>query len=193
MSSLDSNIQQVNAVFNALKNKVKPSRKLMLPISEELHASVMNNFSTQGSLVPGGWPALKPSTIKQKRKKGFSEKMLEARGLLERSIQSSATDYVASAHTNLRYAAIHNFGGSIHIGGRTKTLFHRTDKSGNLLKQESNKNLLLFAKKSHKQKSAYTFGQKAYTVTIPARPFMVLTESYRNNITEIIRKHVINP
>jgi len=185
----DSNLEQINAIIDKLKDKFLPNRELMTAIAEEMYASVINEFRTQGA-GSGGWKALKPATLKQKRRKGFSESILQARGNLIRSIQSSANDSTAVVSTNLRYAAIHHFGGTISIAARTRTLFHRTDKKGNLLKQQSNKNLLIFAKKSHKQKSAYTFGQRAYNITIPARPFMILTDVYKNNIINIIRNHI---
>lgn len=185
----DNNLEQINAIIDRLKNKFIPNRELMTAIAEEMHASVMNEFRTEGA-GSGGWKALKPATLKQKRRKGLAEAILQARGNLIRSIQSSATESTAIVSTNLRYAAIHHFGGVISIAARTRTLFHRTDRKGNLLKQKSNQNLLVFAKKSHKQKSAYTYGQRAYNINIPARPFMVLTDFYKNNIINIIRNHI---
>ncbi|MGK9477908.1 phage virion morphogenesis protein [Melioribacter sp. OK-6-Me] len=183
------NLEQINALIDSIKERFLPNRKLMTAIAEEMYASVINEFRTQGA-GSGGWKALKPATLKQKRRKGFAEAILQARGNLLRSIQSSATESTAVVSTNLRYAAIHHFGGTISIAARTRTLFHRTDKKGNLLKQQTNKNLLIFAKKSHKQKSAYTFGQHAYNISIPARPFMILTEPYKNNIINIIKRHI---
>lgn len=185
----DTNIQQINAIINNLKDKFTPNKNLMALIAQEMKDSVHNNFSSSN---PMHWKALQPSTIKQKRKKGLSESILQATGMLLRSIQSSSTDNSAAVHTNLRYAAIHQFGGIISIAARTRTLFHRTDAKGNLLKQGSNPNLLVFAKSRHKRKSAYTFGQKNYNITIPARPFMVLTDTYTNNIINKIRQHVLS-
>lgn len=183
-------LQQINSIINNLKDKFTPNKTLMTAIAEEMHASVMNNFQTQGASVPGGWPALKPATLKAKRKKGFSEAILQAQGFLMRSIQSSATDNTSMVSTNKIQARILNDGGVISIAARTRTLFHRTDGKGNLLKQTDNKNLLVFANKSHKRKSAYTFGQKNYNITIPPRPFMVLTDTYKNNIINKICSHV---
>lgn len=186
----NDNISQVNAIFNALKAKVKPDKSLMTKITGELHASVDNNFLTEGKSVPGGWKPLRPSTIKQKRSRGFSEKILEMRGLLFKSIQDSTTENESIVGTNLAYAAIHQLGGTINITARTRTLFHRTDKKGNLLKQKSNNDLLVFAGKRHKQKAAYTFGQKAFSINIVARPYLVLTDQYLNNIVEIIHARI---
>jgi phage virion morphogenesis protein len=190
MSSLDNNIEQVNALFEKLREQIKPSKKLMNPIAGELLASVKENFSNQGANVPGGWPALKRSTIKQKEKRGLDLSILKGRGNLLRSVQADSTESTASAHTNLAYAGIHHFGGKIQIGARTRSLLHRTDAKGNLLKQSSNKNLLVFASKKHKRVSSYTFGQSSYSITIHARPFMVLTDRFRDRIIDIIKANI---
>jgi len=188
----DQYLDQVEVVIQDLKGRLIPDKKLMIAIAEEMHASVMDIFRNQGADVPGGWPALKPKTIKAKQRKGLSSAILQGRGMLLRSIQSSATDDTAINSTNLRYAAIHNDGGTIDIPARTRTLRHRLDAKGNLLKQETNSKLLVFAKNSHKRFSSYTFGQKAYQIKIPARPFMVLTEPHANNIIALIQKRVMS-
>ncbi len=185
-------LDDIHVVIEELKDRFTPNKRLMNSIAEEMHASVMNNFQTQGASVPGGWPALKPATLKAKRKKGFSEAILQAQGFLIRSLQSSATNDTSMVSTNKIQARILNDGGVISITARTRTLFHRTDAKGNLLKQTDNKNLLVFAKESHKRKAAYTFGQKNYNITIPPRPFMVLTDTYKNNIINKIRAHILN-
>ena len=184
----DTNIQQINSIINNLRNKFTPDKNLMALIVKEMKDSVHNNFSSSN---PMHWPSLKPATLKQKRKKGLSESILQATGELLRSIQSDSTENSAVVSTNKEYAAIHHYGGVISIAARTRTLFHRTDAKGNLLKQTDNKNLLVFAKESHKRKAAYTFGQKNYNITIPPRPFMVLTDTYTNNIINKIRQHVV--
>jgi phage virion morphogenesis protein len=184
--------QQINSVISNLKKKFIPTKQLMISIAEEMNMSARMNILNQGKDVPGGWAPLKPATIRAKEKKGFSDNMLQQTGMLLRSIQSSSTDNTAIVSTNRRYAAIHNFGGVIEMAARTRTLFHRTDAKGNLLRQSSNDKLLVFAKNSHKRKSAYTFGQNAYKIIIPKREFMVLTPQYKSNIIEIIRRHVLS-
>lgn len=171
--------QQINAVIANLKNKFIPNKQLMKTIAEEMHASVMENFRTQGANVPGGWPPLKPATLKQKRKKGLSESILQATGMLLRSIQSSATDNSAAVHTNLRYAAIHNFSGIIKQGARSEIFqrnrYKRTEKKGSF-------------KKGTTAGQGFTFKERI--INIPPRPFMVLTDHYKNNIIDKIRAHV---
>jgi phage virion morphogenesis protein len=183
---------QINSVINSLKKKFIPTKQLMLSIAEEMNMSARMNILNQGKDVPGGWAPLKPATIRAKERKGFPDNMLQQTGMLLRSLQSSSTENTAIVSINKRYAAIHNFGGVINMAARTRTLFHRTDAKGNLLRQKSDERLLVFAKKNHKRKVAYTFGQKAYKIIIPKREFMVLTPQYKTNIIRLIRQHIIS-
>ncbi|MCK9281909.1 MAG: phage virion morphogenesis protein [Melioribacteraceae bacterium] len=186
----NNNIDQINAIIANLKSRFTPNKSLMGEIVEQMYASVQNEFQTQGA-GSGGWRQLRPASLKHKQKKGLVSSILQSTDQLRKSLQSSATEDTAIVSTNVRYAAIHNYGGAISIAARTRTLFHRTDAKGNLLKQKSNSNLLVFAKTSHKRKISYTFGQKNYNITIPARPFMVLTDTYRDSIINIIRSNVL--
>ena len=191
MDDSQSAVEQINEVIDGLKNKIIPDRVLMTAIAGHLQASVENNFKTQGAEVPGGWAPLKASTLRQKKRKGLSSKILEARGNLERSIQASATDNEAIASTNLIYAKVHQFGAQIFHHPRTREMAFRLDKKGSLLKQEGHPNLVMFAKKTHKNALRYTLSQQSYTVNIPARPFMVLTDSFKNKIIDEIKNHIV--
>lgn len=188
----DNNLAEINRMVESLKDRLTPNKKLMTEIAGELHASVEENFRNEGADVPGGWPKLRPSTVKSKNRKNVVLKILQQHGNLFKSIQTTVTDNEVIESTSVRYAAIHQLGGSFNIGARSRTLRHRTDAKGNLLKRGKNNNLLIFAKNSHKRALTRTFGQGAYNITIPARPFMILTDKYRNNIISIIHRHV-NP
>lgn len=186
----DQAIIEIINIFDNLQKKFTPDKPLMTAIAGHLHASVMQNFANQGKDVPGGWKPLKPSTLRQKRYKGWSERILEAQGNLIRSIQQGATENEAWASTNLRYAAIQHFGGEIFHHPKTRSLAFRLTKKGELMSQEGYPNLVRFAKKSHKNALRYTIAQQSYTVNIPARPFMVLTSSFKDKIIAEIHNHI---
>ena len=190
MDSNQSTVEQINKVIGDLKAKVIPDKILMTAIAGHLQASVENNFKTQGAEVPGGWAPLKASTLRQKKKKGLSSKILEARGNLERSIQASSTENESIVSTNLIYAKVHQFGAQIFHHPRTRKMAFRLDKKGELLKQEGHSNLVRFAKKTHKNALRYTISQQSYTVNIPARPFMALTDSFKDKIIDEIKNHI---
>ena len=177
----DTSIAQINAVIKELKDKFTPNKTLMTAIQGHLLTSVQQNFIDQGRDVPGGWPPLAPSTLKQKQRKKQSQLMLTVSGHLLRSMQPGSTENEAYISTNVKYAAVHQFGHTFNISARDQVIHFKKKKSGQVR----------FAK----EKKA-TFAQKiaraAYSITIPPRPFMVLTETYKNNILDEIRKHVIN-
>jgi phage gpG-like protein len=176
----DTSIAQINAVIAELKDKFTPNKTLMTAIQGHLQDSVDQNFINQGRDVPGGWPPLAASTVKQKQRRKQSPLMLTISGHLARSMQPGSTENEASVSTSVIYAAVHQFGHTFNISARSQVIHFKKKRSGQVR----------FAK----EKKA-TFAQKvaraAYSVTIPARPFMVLTESYKNNIIEEIRKHVV--
>lgn len=110
----------------------------------------------------------KPS--KRALKKGGQT--LRLKGHLLGSISYRANQSGAEWGSNRVYAGIHQFGGTINKAAFSSTLRLRTGKGGALLRQKSNSNLAVFAKKSHKQavERRYTVG--AHAITMPARPFL---------------------
>jgi len=93
--------------------------------------------------------------------------------------------------SNVIYAAIHEFGGRIHHEARQMKVRHRTDARGNLVKQSSNSNLLVFAKAGRKRVRETTVQAKAHDVIMPERaPFRTgLAESapqYKRTISAAI-------
>jgi len=187
---MSDNIAQVYAFIEGLKKRLNPNKELMTAIAGEMLASVEDNFRNQGANVPGGWPALSPATIKQKQRKNRVLSILQSQGRMLKANKASATNDTAMVSNNAGYAAIHNYGGTINIGTRERMLRHRTNAKGDLLTNEQYPHLLIFAKKSHKRVREISLVQRAYSIKIPARPFMVLTDHYRYNIIEIIDKHV---
>lgn len=172
-------LTQVNSVFNELKGKFTPNKTLMTTIAGHLKASVDMNFINQGKDVPGGWPALAHSTVKEKMRRGKDPRKLYREGLLAASIQQGATEDEAWASTNVNYAAIHQFGGSIVQAARselfTRNRFSKPPKKGQF-------------KKGTTPGRGFTFKERV--INIPARPFMVLTESFKDKIIAAIRSHV---
>ncbi len=193
-------IEQINLIISNLQSRFIPDKNLMTAIAGHMLASVENNFATQGSLVLGGWPQLKPATLKAKSRKGLSSNILEATGQLQRSLQANANETESVVSTNLIYARSHQFGADIFHHPRTRELAFRMKKKfknngkqwdyENLMRQETNPNLMRFAGKRHKNALRYTISQQSYMVNIPARPFMVLTDSYKSLIIKEIQNHI---
>ena len=84
------------------------------------------------------------------------------------AVVSGAT--VASAiGDNVKYAAIHEFGGTIHHPARAGKVRLKTDARGNLVGQRKNARLAVFARAGHKRAKEVAYRAEAYDVVMPAR------------------------
>jgi phage virion morphogenesis protein len=86
---------------------------------EVMRGSIERTFREQGSPA-GSWPPLAASTLKR-AKGGTARKMLIQSGRLKNSINYQVAGNTLTIGTNLKYAAIHQFGG---VAGR-KSPSHR--------------------------------------------------------------------
>jgi hypothetical protein len=100
------------------------------------------------------------------------------RGLLNKSIRASKArvqgeTIISSIGTNVRYAGIHEFGGTIKRVLLAGSVRLATDRQGNLLRQGKNGKLAVFARKSRKTATTVAYaGGKRFEIRVPARaPF----------------------
>lgn len=110
--------QELHRALSELAEKTSDLRPLMKNIAGIMADSVEENFEQQGRPK---WKDLKPSTIKQRSKKGTWPGMIlqVSQGGLASSITSYYDDNSAIIGTNKPYAAIHQFGGP---AGRNKSV-----------------------------------------------------------------------
>lgn len=108
--------QELTNLLLKLASKAVNTTSLMRNIAGIMLDSVEENFEKEGR--PDKWEKLKPSTIKQRTKKGYwPGRILQMRGELAASITSKYDNNSAIVGTNKIYAAIHQFGGN---AGRNK-------------------------------------------------------------------------
>lgn len=90
-----------------------------------------------------------------------------------KAISTGAGDVSSAIGSNVKYAAIHEFGGVIKRTVKAGSVRLRTDRRGNLIRQGRNGRLAVFARASHKQAKVVAYaGGRSYTIEIPARaPF----------------------
>ena len=152
-----------------LSQKEKNKKPLMKTIAGIIDFAISENFRTEGSRLGKPWPKLSPKTIKQREKLHlWPGKILNRHGAsgLEGSFTQKYDDNSAQAGTNKRYAAIHNFGGTIRQAPHSEIFARlRKKKSGQF--KRLRKNNRPFAK-------GFTF--KARTIVIPPRPFLKLNK-----------------
>jgi hypothetical protein len=107
---------------------------------------------------------------------------------------ASGTTASSSIGDNVAYAALHEFGGTIHHKARTGTARLRTDAHGNLLRQQANANLAIFAGKQHKASRVKEVAYKAeaYDVEMPARaPFRTGIEEMLEQYGKMVSREIV--
>ena len=168
---------EVKNLLQDLANNKAKLQGVMRVCGLIMKREVERNFDAQGR--PEKWAPLAPSTIQKRKKEGhWPGKILVEHGQLVSSITMQATQTQAIVGTNKVYAAIHQFGGVISHAMTQAVIHFRHYKRG----KHKGKTLFSTPKKATMAMKVTKSGGK---VTIPARPFMVLTAQ---GIAEIAEK-----
>ncbi|MDN8035363.1 phage virion morphogenesis protein [Burkholderia vietnamiensis] len=137
--------------------------------------AVEENFAQQGRPK---WLGLSPKTLKRRREEAGTGKILQRSGRLASSITPAHDATTARVGTNVVYAAIHQFGGTIQRHPMSGYVRLRKDRNGMIMRQADHPHLAVFAKNSHKRVKIVKWTRsQGWTIRIPARPFFALTES----------------
>lgn len=159
----------VRRAFERLEAGLRDARPLMREVAFLMADAVAENFAQGGrptwlGLASGGRSTLQDT------------------GRLRNSIVQYSDATAAIVGTNLVYAAIHQFGGEIKFAPRSGRSRLRTDARGNLLRQgESNR--AVFARDTHTRvRTVRWTNAGGWTVRMPARPFLHLTEADNREI-----------
>lgn len=178
MISVKIDDREVAEALRRLERQGGDLRPVMREIAGDMLDDVQENFARQGR--PLRW-----KTSKRARKQGGQT--LRDTNRLYRSIMARSDATSAMVGTNVRYAAIHHFGGEIKVHPVTDTVRLRTDAKGNLLKRG---NLATFAKASHKRVVTRAAVRMGHTIKMPARPFLTLPDSFERRILMRIGRHL---
>ncbi|EOD6656754.1 phage virion morphogenesis protein, partial [Salmonella enterica] len=90
------------------------------------------------------------------------------KGRLAASIHEASDNDSATVGTNVKYAAIHQYGGTITMPARSQRAYYRQYKDGRVGHR--------FVRKSQSNFSQW-HTLPAYHITLPARPFLALDDS----------------
>lgn len=123
------------------------------------------------------WQHLSPATIRKRMKNSRSAlAILRDSGILSGGVNYRATPDEVSVGATAPYAMIHQFGGTVTIPGREQTLYFKQDRTGQAGRR--------FAKR--KKATRETMVKiPSYQVTIPARPYLGLSDQDERIIAEI--------
>lgn len=167
MIEIKLNTAEVASAMERLAKAAADASPVMRVVAGIMHDAVMENFAQGGRPA---WTGLLPATLAQKRKQGYSDKPLIRRGggqSLYSSITQQADGNSAVVGSNIKYAAIHQF------GGQTRP---------HVIKPR-NKKALAFGGKV--VKSVNHPGSN-----IPARPFLKLTDTDEQKIVSKVSDYL---
>lgn len=188
MIEFKSNLSEVLGRLDRLAKGGGDLTPLMRIFAGMLLDRTEENFEKQGRPK---WADLKPSTIARRKKEGtWPGKILQRRGRLAASIRPGATRTSAWVSTNLAYARIHQFGGTIARAAYGGTVRLRTDARGNLMRQGKGGKLAIFASGRHKRAKGVRFETAGHRVTIPARPYFALTSADQDDMAGVAARFI---
>lgn len=192
---LGINIEGSEQFINKLNSKLNESDKLTRDISEQWLFFVDEKFKNEG--IPK-WHPLAPSTLKQRRKKGYTGKILQRTNMLQSSVMPFHDNTIAGVGTNNPYANAHeqaenpNDFITINIPPRERILRFKTDGKGKLVKHsrigwdEDDKFLLTFAKKRSKNQVQRKVQSKGHSIKLYKRSFLALQPTEKEFLTGMI-------
>ncbi len=157
-----------------LQNQLSAPQGMLSNIGERLKDSTRDRFERNNQRGPDGtpWRALSPRYARTKRKN--KDRILVRDGYLANTIayQLDGADAVIIG-SNRKYAAIQQFGGTIQKKARSATVYFGAGKIKNLFVK----------KKNAARRKQVAIG--SHQITIPARPFLGLSETDRQEIVQI--------
>lgn len=183
MSEFEASLEQFKQ--NLLERIQNPDLSSILPtIQNIVRSSIDQNFISEGRFGDGLFGGGTQKWQKSQRAIKQGGQTLSDTGRLASSIQVIVSQQGSSlniqAGSNLVYAAIHNFGGLINIPARSRLYVQKRYTRG---------------PKKGKFKKGTTFGQgyttKAYTIKMPARPYLVLQNEDIVQILKLITEKIL--
>ncbi|WP_140918357.1 phage virion morphogenesis protein [Limnobaculum xujianqingii] len=154
--------------LTALVDKIQHREPLMRDIAGIMADAVEENFAQEG----------RPKWLGIKR----DGKVLQDKGRLAASNTAFSDNDNAVVGTNSKYAAIHHFGGVIKKKARTQSLYFKQNKDGSVGRR--------FVRKS-KSNFSQTANIGAHQVTMPARPFLTLSNDDINEIEHAVSEYLV--
>jgi phage virion morphogenesis protein len=171
------------AVLTALKRTrdgLLNLRPAMKNIGEYLLLETDDRFKKQEAPDGSAWKPISRSWRQYKVRKGHITKILQMRGRLRKSIVYKASADQVNVGTNVVYANIHQFGGSIAHYARSQTANFRIDKKTGQSR---------FAKKK-RANFAQNVTIGAHTTDITARPFLGVNGENERAIGRIVADYI---
>lgn len=190
MQLIEIDDARLSETMRRLYRTLQRPGRIMGLVATMMHEAVEDNFAAEGRPK---WLGLAPSTLKRRRREGGVGKLLQRSGRLAASVSRWSDETTARVGTNLVYAAIHQFGGQIERHPMSGYVRLRKNASGQIMRQKDHGHLAVFAKDSHKRVKIVKWTRTSgWTIKMPARPFLVLTESDNVDIEVAVAGYLRN-
>lgn len=174
------NMAELESALNAKVLAISQRRPLMRNLAAVMHQAVMDNFDTGGRPA---WVPLAPATVRYKKEAG-RERPLIMNNHLRGGITTYHDNDSALVGSNLPYARIHQEGGIITQPPRTQSTYHKRRKDGSVKNR--------FVKKSQAD-FEQVHQVDARRITIPARPYLQLTQADKKKICQVVMQYLSRP
>ena len=169
------------AVVNEAAAALADPAPMLRDIGEYLLLAHDRRFASQASPDGTPWQALSPAYLKRKKKN--QNKILVLDGFLKNTLRYQVNNNELLFGTNRIYGAMMHFGGSIDVAARSQQAYFRQDgKTGDVGNQFVSKRKSNFAQ-------WVTIG--AYTIQIPARPWLGISDDDGYGIAGIATRYLM--
>ncbi|TFF20538.1 phage virion morphogenesis protein [Jiella endophytica] len=169
------------AVMGALSRlETRERGDAMNAIGAYLVTATQQRFEREQGPDGKPWQRLSPRTANKRigRSRRGYEHILRVKSRLYSSITYRADAASLAVGTNVKYAAIQQLGGTMEQSARRQTIYQRYDPKSGEIDQR-------FVKRS-RSNFAREVDVKAHTITIPARPYLGISDEDRAELLEII-------
>ncbi|MDE9466878.1 phage virion morphogenesis protein [Xenorhabdus bovienii] len=174
MFRIEIDLTEFQKALQQLTDGLVDRTPMMRQIAGIMADAVEENFKQQGRPAWLGWsPAY--------AKKRAGGKILQDTGRLASSIQQFSDNDEALVGTNVKYARIHQEGGTINRPARRQQAYYRMNKNGTVGNR--------FARKSTSNYSELNT-IPAHKIQMPARPFLTLAASDADQIQTILERYL---
>lgn len=146
-------------------------------IGEYLEQSTKARFDAEVDPDGRPWEPLAQATLKRKR----ANTILQEKGYLKGLIRYKETSDKLLVGSDRVYAAIHQFGGKVDMPARSQQVYFKRNRDGSVGNRFTSKRRSDFAQWA---------SMAAYSIEIPARPFLGLSLADRAKILSILLKHI---
>ncbi len=207
MLTLEINAEDSLGKINSLGAVLENAQGMYGEIAGMLESETEANFAAQGR---PDWAPMAAATKRERLKRnngGSVLKLLQDRGILAASVSTEyGADHaiIGAGGAAKDYAAAQQFGATINRAAYSVKTRLRTDRKGNLLRQGEDgkkKNLAVFAKDTHKQVEEKWSEVGAFSINLPARPYLPFSGGPDNaklqpgaeeKLLDILSRYVLN-